>query len=304
MTSTQEWIGYLWRVPVCALAYVLGSVIGGMMLPLLGVSMPAMPEGADPQTLMRDMLLAALVLAVGLTPLSRHLAGSLHARVAILSALIWVCATLNTVIEARIFSTLFAQGGALSLVLHGILPSLVCGAVLAALIHVDTSPEQSPSNLAAYLTFRRPQSWAWRLPLTVLAFPVIYFVFGAAIAPIVMPYYQNSSIGLVVPNPGTILLTQLGRSALFLLVTLPIMAFWAGTLRRLALSLGLAYSVLVGLFGLIQASWFPPILRITHSVEICADSFTYALVLVALLGVNRLSGQQKIGTTEGTAMAA
>ncbi len=304
MTSTHTWIGYLWRAVVCALAYALGSVIGGVVLPLFGVSLPAVPEGADPQTLMRDMLLAALVLAAGLTPLSRYLAGSLPKRVATLSALIWVCATLNTIIEARIFSSLFAQGGALSIVLHGIFPGLSCGAALAVLIHPVASPEQSHSNFAAYLSFRRPLSWAWRLPLAILAFPVIYFIFGAAIAPIVMPYYLSSSIGLVVPNPGTLLLTQLGRSALFLLVTLPVLALWAGSLRRLALSLGLAYSVLVGLFGLIQASWFPPILRITHSIEICADSFAYALVLVALLGANRLPTRQRIRTTEGTAMAA
>jgi len=304
MTPSHTWIGYLWRTPICALAYVLGSVIGGVVLPPFGVSLPAVPQAADPETMMRDMILAALVLAAGLTPLSCHLAGRLHTRVAILSALIWVCATLNTVIEARIFTTLFAQGGALGSVLHGILPSLLCGAALAVFIHPGASAWQSHSNLAAYFTFRRPHSWAWRLLLAILAFPAVYFAFGAAIAPIVMPYYTSSSMGLVVPNPSTILLTQLGRSALFLLVSLPVLAFWAGSLRRLAVSLGLAHWVLVGLFGLVQASWFPPILRITHGIEICADSFAYAVVLVALLGVSRLPRQQKTQTTEETAMAA
>ena len=50
----------------------------------------------------------------------------------------------------------------------------------------------------------------------------------------------------------------------------------------LIFALGLAYWYLVGLFGLIQVTWMPLVLRIGHSFEIGADSFVYAAVLVLL----------------------
>jgi hypothetical protein len=40
---------------------------------------------------------------------------------------------------------------------------------------------------------------------------------------------------------------------------------------------------MVGLYGLSQASFMPPVLRVLHSLEIAADSFVYALVVVWLV---------------------
>jgi hypothetical protein len=37
------------------------------------------------------------------------------------------------------------------------------------------------------------------------------------------------------------------------------------------------------LYGLLGACWFPTVLRVAHSLEITADSFAYAFVVVMLL---------------------
>jgi hypothetical protein len=79
-----------------------------------------------------------------------------------------------------------------------------------------------------------------------------------------------------------ILRTQLLRSLLFLGSSLPAILLWTGSRRCLILALGLAHSVLVGLYGLSQAYWMPVPLRVLHSVEITADSFAYAYVLARL----------------------
>lgn len=76
-----------------------------------------------------------------------------------------------------------------------------------------------------------------------------------------------------------IVLTQLGRSLLYLASVLPIVLFWSGGWRPLAVRLGWAWCVLVGLYGLITAFWMPAHLRLIHSLEIGADSFAYAFVL-------------------------
>jgi hypothetical protein len=45
----------------------------------------------------------------------------------------------------------------------------------------------------------------------------------------------------------------------------------------------LADWLVVGLFGVVQALWFPPVLRIAHSLVIGADSFADAAAIVFLL---------------------
>jgi hypothetical protein len=103
------------------------------------------------------------------------------------------------------------------------------------------------------------------------------------IAPIVVPTYRAGIAGLVLPPLSTIMLVQLVRSPLFLLASLPFLILWKGKRGSLIFSLGLAHWFTVGLFGLLQAHQFSMTLRIAHSLEICADSFAYAALLVLLL---------------------
>ena len=76
---------------------------------------------------------------------------------------------------------------------------------------------------------------------------------------------------------------QIVRSTLFLLASLPFLILWKKTRGSLIFSLGLAHWFTVGLFGLLQAHQLSMTLRIAHSLEIGADSFTYAALLVLLL---------------------
>ena len=39
---------------------------------------------------------------------------------------------------------------------------------------------------------------------------------------------------------------------------------------------------MMGLIGLLSATFFPPVLRVTHSIEILGDALVYAWLLVAL----------------------
>ena len=58
---------------------------------------------------------------------------------------------------------------------------------------------------------------------------------------------------------------------------------WSGSRRRLVLALGLAFYVLVGLFGMVQSYWLAPTLQVLHNSEMLIDSMVYALALAALL---------------------
>jgi hypothetical protein len=67
-----------------------------------------------------------------------------------------------------------------------------------------------------------------------------------------------------------------------MLACLPVLIAWHHSRHSLMLSLGWALFVLVGLLNLMQAVWLPATLRLTHILEILADSFVYAWVLVML----------------------
>ncbi|MGA8205579.1 MAG: hypothetical protein WB812_13740, partial [Woeseiaceae bacterium] len=71
-------------------------------------------------------------------------------------------------------------------------------------------------------------------------------------------------------------------SVLLLLVSLPIIIGWEGSRARLILGLGLGLAAAVGVGGLVQAMFFPAVLRWVHGIEIFADSLVYAWVLALL----------------------
>lgn len=103
------------------------------------------------------------------------------------------------------------------------------------------------------------------------------------VAPFVVPVYRAGGFGLTLPPISAFLSFEFIRSALFLVACFPFLLLWKASRGSLIFSLGLAFWVLNGLFGLLQSLGFPPVLRFAHSLEIGADSFVYAAVLVFLL---------------------
>jgi hypothetical protein len=228
-----------------------------------------------------EIVAAALspFLALGLAPLAAGLSGRYRARWFTIALLVFINLGLNTAVESEIFTTQFARGGATFLVLMFAGAAAVFGAVLVGLF-----PPETPAPVIH--THRAPLDWAWRIVLAVLAFPAIYLLFGSAVAPFVLAQYRAGVVGLVLPSMKVILPVEVGRSALFLLASLPAILLWRRSRWGLVLALGWAHAVTVGLYGLLGAYWFPTILRVAHSIEITFDSFVYALVIVMLLKPN------------------
>jgi hypothetical protein len=121
--------------------------------------------------------------------------------------------------------------------------------------------------------------WLWWFILAIFA----YLVFGMMVAPVVVDYYRHGIAGLILPTMSVILPTQMVRSTVFLVASLPFIVLWKKSRGSLIFSLGLAHWLVVGLCGLVQALRFPPVLRIAHSLEIGADSFAYAVAIAFLL---------------------
>ncbi len=273
-------LSYFWKIPLCALAFYVGTILGGMFASLAGLPAPAMPAGADQMVLGQYLLLVSLILAIGLSFLARQLAGGFVARWLTLAFLVWIAHAVNNIIEGAIFTSMEAAS-LFTVVLYGT-ASLLAGAVAAWLF----KPQGDAGNFItrAQIFFARfnAAGWGWRISAALLAFPLIYLAFGRLIAPLVMDYYAQGQFGLTLPTWGQILPIQLLRSLLFLLAGLPVLILWQSSRRGLILTLGLVLFLLVGGLNMLQAYWMPANLRLIHSLEILADELVYAAVLAAL----------------------
>lgn len=276
------WIHYFWKVPVCGLLFFFGFIPGGQLAAWMGLPTPPMPAGADQATIAQFTLLGSLILALGLAAVARGLSGSFLWRWLSLFFFTWIAYGVNTYLEAAIFSTM-AAASLYTVVLY--LPaSLFCSAAVAWLFPSKTQRIGLLAQLRTFFTGRSSGGWIGRLLAAFLSFPLVYYVFGRLISPIVLPYYQQGANELALPGWGQLLPVLALRSLLFLLVCLPILITWKLSNWRLFLTLGLTLYILVGGLGMLSAYWLPTVLRVTHGLEILADEMAYAGALILLLG--------------------
>jgi len=259
---------FIGKTLLCAVAFIVATIVSGAILTALRLKPPVMPAGATTAGELAWMPVGCVVLAIGMAPLAAGLGGRFPIRYAALAVLLFVANGVNQTIELTIFSTM---GGQAFLIVYSLIVVAVGAAALAWLF---ASPEPIPS-----LPRMAASSWAWRVLVAWLAFPVIYLAFGMCVGPFVIGYYKSGAMGLQLPSMDVILRTQLLRSLLFLACSLPVIRLWTGSRRRLIFALGLAHAALVGLYGLSTAYFLPAVMRTLHSVEITADSFVYVLVL-------------------------
>jgi len=221
-------------------------------------------------------------MALALALVARGLGGGLLPRALALSFFTWVVYTLNTAIESVAFTSTTVEG-ALFTTVSFLLPSIFCATAAAWLF----PPVEKKSSLATmareFFSGRTAGAWVWRVAVAAIVFVPIYLVFGSLVAPLTAQYFQESMYGLRLPSQEEILLVLLVRSGLFLLACLPIIITWRRSRRSLFLNLGFALFVLVGFLYMLGAYYMPLAVRVPHTLEILADSFTHAGLLVVLL---------------------
>lgn len=282
-SSNWLWLSII-KAALAGLLYLVGVMLSSALATAVHIPMPNFtPAGVSmsPQTAFRVFLLVSPLLGISLLPLALGSTGKPLTRGLALSFLLFVTMGLNNAIEMKIF-TLFLVHGAKVFVASVVPPALLCGVALAFLIQHDSGGPSMTDRARSFFAAHSVASWSWRFLLAILAFPLVYFVFGAMVAPIVVPVYRAGNIGLVLPPLSVILPIQVLRSVIFLLASLPFFVLW--TRRRGALMFGLGFHwFFVALFGLLMVSWFPLPVRIAHLLEGAADSFAYAAALIFLL---------------------
>jgi hypothetical protein len=268
------------KILFCAFAFYFGNILGGVLFKVAGLPMPDIPAGSDPASVQTALMFASLLVAVCLALLSGRLAGNFILRWLSLAALVWLAYGVNTYLEAKIFTTYAAAS--MITVIMSLLAGLSGGAAAAWLFSPAGKTESFLTNTAPFFGQFGHTGWIWRCLAAIGAFPAIYYFFGSLISPIVLPFYQQQGGSLVIPGLGTLLPVLFLRSFIFLVSCFMVVAAWQKTRISLFLSLGVTMFVLVGGIALLIGSFLPAILRVVHSFEILADSFSYAAVLVLL----------------------
>ena len=263
------------NIILAAVAWLAGTMVSGALATALNLPLPSLPKNASQAEGFGLFVLASLLLAAGTAQAAGFLRGGFKTRWLALGALLFICVGVNTAVEAVVFSSTIQprEGGTLAFM--SLLPSLLAAAILARGTRGSaTDPPAMPAFGGV--------GWSWRLIAAWLAFPVLYFIFGSIIAPFVTDAYRQGIAGLRIPSFAGTITTQLVRSPIFLAVTLPCVLLWNGSRRSLGIRLGLALAVMIGAYGLVQATFFPMHLRIIHTLEILADELAYAFVLAWL----------------------
>jgi len=219
-------------------------------------------------------------MVLGVAGVAWILRGSFLARWILLTLFTYVLGFGMSAWEASYFTKF---GGTEFLLALGVLPSILCSAAFAWR-RKDLGPSRSfLEEASGYFRNRTAKSWAWRLTAAWLSFPLIYFLFGSMVGPIVVPYYKSLDF-LTLPPMGLLIQVQLTRSIIILAAILPGFIYY-GKAPRVPLVLALSWSfyALMGLNGMIAADFFPTAIRWAHGVELLADSIAYALATAFLL---------------------
>jgi hypothetical protein len=271
--------GYLGKIFVCAFTFTAGLIASRIILNSLGTAMARFPQQAEEAVAGYYLLSGSLILTLGLLPLYGKINGSFSTRFLIAFSFLFVCFGIAVTWENSIYSVV--EGSHL-MILVLLLPTL-----LFSLIYTWLSKSPSPqmdfsAKMKEFLESRTITQWLQKALLAILSFPIIYFVFGIMVSPFVMDYYQESNLGLTIPQPGVIVAVQLARSLLFLFVTIPVIIAWIGKRIQLVLFLGLAHFVTVFSYDFVLALQFPIKMELIHGVEIFFDSLIYSWIFVRL----------------------
>lgn len=239
-----------------------------------------MPNQAPENVAGWYLLAGSIALAAGMCPSFRNIRGSFPIRWLILSVFLFAGFGASTTIEASIFSSTTGMPQMIAVML---LPCLLMAGVGTLLCRPRPLHEPPGRTVAEVLRGLAWSRWPLRLVLAIIAFPLAYFVFGMIVSPFVTTYYETGIAGLVLPETGIVLGTQLLRGAIHLLVVLLMMFFWGGSRRQLVVSLGMAFFMFVTAYDFVLAYRVPVVLVVVHGLEVLASSFVYSWILVAVL---------------------
>jgi len=130
-------------------------------------------------------------------------------------------------------------------------------------------------------------AWAGRILAGTLSYFPVYFFFGMLVSPFVMPYYTDSSFGLVIPPFTVIVPLEVLRGLMYVACLFPLVAALYSDRRTTAAAIIGMLFIPGALLPLLADQGLPAPIIPFHLVEILADSVVYGYILAWLLGLKK-----------------
>jgi hypothetical protein len=263
-------------VAVTAIVYLLATLLASIVLN------PPHPKAFAlvPGLL---ALLAGVVGAVTIGPLSRRLPLPAPVRLVVVALLAYLLATVSNGVEAL----LFIKDASPRILLTGAVLALGLAVPVALLWPPPETDRAVGAALHTMLADRPWWSWAWRFVVATLVWVPVYFLFAAADAPFVHRYYAEQHTPFVLPDDRLVALAELSRGVLHALVLAALAALLMQSRRGRWWWLTVAFAVFNGWLPLIQRYDWPLYLRAANLVEITCDAVVYGGLVTVLLTTPR-----------------
>ncbi len=207
-----------------------------------------------------------------------------------LTFLLWmnlfIVGSFNNMLEGYFFTNvfdsldMFVMGAAVMLVSSG-LQAMAAGYVL------QPGERSLKAGFNQHMQKRSLGEWVKRLAAGTLSYFPVYFFFGMLVSPYVIPYYSDTSLGLVVPPFSVIIPLEVVRGLLYVASLLPLAACLNGDVRGLSVALAGMLFIPGALLPLLGDQGLPAPIIPFHLAEILADSVVYGYLLARLLGTRK-----------------
>lgn len=268
-----------WITLLGGILFSIGLISSRVISQVFGLSLQRIPNQAPEAIAGYFLIIGSIVLTASLLPLASGLCGGVGSRSVVLSVLLILGFGLSSTIESMIYSS--------SQDLIWMIPILVVPCVLLAgslgwLTEGKNWMGISPTKHLKFKNLDRRQLLK-NLGGAILIFPILYFIFGLMVSPLVTPYYEHNIAGLIIPEPKVIIMTELLRGLVHVIAIFPVIIFWGASKRMLIVSISLSFFIFVMAYDVVLACQIPPKLMLIHGIEVLIKSFVYGWVLVKLL---------------------
>jgi hypothetical protein len=283
--AAQPLPGYLWRISVCVIVFMIGLIVSSFVLPGAGLTSLMLSDLAHQQVSLRDVLMSAVALTVVLSLVATRLGAPWLVRWLIMSALTVVGFSANAVftIAAAMPDTLSPAVLTVSIILSLLVPCLALSAVTTAIFPPQEMGAPWRIRFLAFFSGRSAADWGRRFFAAILSFVVIRMVMGLLVEPFTYPYHAQGAFELSGMPTGLSILLQFVRAMVVVLVCLPVVVLWTRTRTGLLIKTGLALYLLIGGFSMLAAGSLPLMSRVAYSAEILIDSLLFMSALILLL---------------------
>ena len=255
---------------------LLAVVVGGMIVTLLGFSLP---EVKNPAASLMWSFVGGVIAGLSLDSVAPTIPAARTRHLFVWGSLIFLNIA-SVAIEGYFFAPAPIGDALPALLVQQLIAALAASWVITVLF----VPKESAAPVAPIARFI--PSWIWRFALATLAYVVFYFIFGGInYALVTKSYYETHAGGLDVPPVQVTLAAEVVRGALIALSVIPFLLTVPADKKRLGAWTGLLLFAIGGLVPLtMQVGVLPLFLLVASAWEIFAMNFTTGWVLARLLG--------------------